>query len=393
MSKQYLTTHATTLPAPSSQTDVFSLAISPQTNILLIASGGSTLYIHSTASSSYPLIQILPKAHSLGCHHIAVSSSGTTAISTGFGGEVKIWRSEPPSEPLPDEALNSERPVWQAAGEVTAGIVTKGKKRNPGSCWAVAVSSSGRFLAGTTMDGKLRIWDLAPSSANMLSESENESREDSFTGDAALVHEFETRGGFGMGVDFSPDDALVASVHQSGSVHLFALSGERPRLLRALPSLHAPGRCVRFSPGGRLLAAAGDSGFVALYAINTAASSAGTTNGYGSGGDALYDRHVGDQVAILRGHNNWITSLDWSSTGEWIASCSWNGKVRVWSTERRECVSTLRGPEAPGEGTAGSEDGPCWALKWMPVRRGGSEGFVIGGRQGGLRFYREAAGG
>lgn len=396
MSKQYLTTHSHTLPTPASHTDIFAVAPSPTTNTLLIASGSSTLHIYSTASASYPQIQTLEHAHPLGCHHLAAATAASVAVSVGFGGEVRIWRANPGSEQTTGDDLNAPRDVWAPAGEVRAGIAATGRKsRNPGACWAVALSANGRILAGTSHDGRVRVWDLEGrsqplSEQAMLSDaSDGGSGNDDATGDPTLLHEFETRGGFGMGVDVTADGGLVASVHRSGGVYLFSVGGEqRARLLRSLPGLHAPGRTVAFSPAGTLLAAAGDSGHVALYAI----AAAGQGDGYGGG---RYDRTTGDQIAILRGHGSWITSVSWSDTGEWIASCAWDGKVRVWSTERRECVSILRGPEVPGEGTAGSggDGGPAWAVGWLPVKRGGSEGFVVGGRKGGVRFYREAAGG
>ena len=377
MSKQYLTTHSHTLPSPADKTDIFAIATSPSTSTVLIASGASSLQIHSTASSSYPHVQTLASGHPLGCHHITCSLDGNTAVSVGFGGEVKVWRATPSSYETTGEALNEQREVWQSAGEVHAGIL-ENKRRNPGLCWAVSISPSGRHLAGTTHDGRVRIWDLEPRSQNMLDDSSTNGETSATGGEPELVHEFETRGGFGTNVDISPDGRYVASVHRSGSVYLFSLGSqdERARLVRALPSLHAPGRTVKFSPAGTLLAAAGDSGHVALYSVKAPEGL------YDNSTSLSFDRTTGDQVAILRGHNSWITSVDWSTTGEWIASCAWDGKVRVWSTERRECVSILRGPETPGEGTAGSggDGGPSWSVKWLPVKRGGSEGFVVGGR-------------
>lgn len=56
-------------------------------------------------------------------------------------------------------------------------------------------------------------------------------------------------------------------------------------------------RYVAFSPGGKLLAVAGDARIIALYDVIS-----------------------GEQVAILTGHDAWITSLDWSFTGEYLLS-------------------------------------------------------------------------
>lgn len=158
---------------------------------------------------------------------------------------------------------------------------------------------------------------------------------------------------------------MTATGHANGSIYVFVNS--TGKLQHSLPSIHAHVRSVRFSPAGRLLAAAGDSRVIALF-----------------------DAQSGEQVASLSGHQSWIMCLDWSSTGEYLASGSWDGSVRIWSTERRECVSVLRDAAGGGGGTVGK----CiWSLKWLPKvdsRRG--EGFAVAGSERSISFYREAAG-
>ena len=56
-------------------------------------------------------------------------------------------------------------------------------------------------------------------------------------------------------------------------------------------------RAVAFSPGGKLLAAAGDSKVIAIYDVSS-----------------------GEQAANLKGHDAWISSVDWSDTGEYLLS-------------------------------------------------------------------------
>lgn len=58
---------------------------------ILSASGSSSLKVHSTSESNFPLIQCLDGAHKIGCHHIVTSANGTKAASAGFGGELRIW--------------------------------------------------------------------------------------------------------------------------------------------------------------------------------------------------------------------------------------------------------------------------------------------------------------
>lgn len=120
-----------------------------------------------------------------------------------------------------------------------------------------------------------------------------------------------------------------------------------------------PIRTLSFSPLSTYLAAAGDSATIALYSV----------------------AH-GEQVANMTGHTAWIFSIDWSFTGEYLASGAWDGKVKVWSVEGRNCVATHS-----------ETDKALWAVKWLPKVQGRSEAFVTAGANGSLSFYREATGG
>lgn len=114
---------------------------------------------------------------------------------------------------------------------------------------------------------------------------------------------------------------------------------------------------MAFSPGGTRLAAAGDGGIIALY-----------------------DMKNGEHVANLAGHASWITSIDWSDTGEKLLSGSMDGKVKVWSVERGACVATHS-----------ETDKALWAVKWLP-KTGRTEMFCAAGANRSLSFYRETSG-
>ncbi|KAK2861484.1 hypothetical protein FQN49_004147 [Arthroderma sp. PD_2] len=199
--------------------------------------------------------------------------------------------------------------------------------------WAVALSSDARHLAGATHDGRIKVWDL-----------QNNSEE---------VWNFETRGSFGMCIDLSSDGRLIASGHQSGSVYVFELAVGRMPF--SLSGLAAPVRAVAFSPGGKLLAAAGDSTMIMLYETTS-----------------------GEQFAIMAGHSAWIMSLDWNETGEYLLSGSFDGKVKVWSIERKACVATLS-----------ESDRAIWSVKWLP-KIGKAERFAAAGANQSIILYREA---
>lgn len=55
-----------------------------------------------------------------------------------------------------------------------------------GELWAIALSQDGRYLAGTTYDGRVNVWDT-----NTLTSGE---------GGAEKIREYETKGSFGLSV-------------------------------------------------------------------------------------------------------------------------------------------------------------------------------------------------
>ncbi|KAK4575297.1 Ski complex subunit Rec14 [Recurvomyces mirabilis] len=325
MSKQYLQTH--TLP-DAHPTDVFSLAVT--SSQLLSASGSSSIRVHSTkgqvihADSAddehpYPLVQTLEKAHPLGCHHVCTSLDGKIAASSGFGGELKIWQCD-------------EEGTWSAKSEL------KPDEKKAGEHWALALNESGQYLACTTHDGRINVYNTVPTPPERFAQ-------------------YETKGSFGMSVDISPNGSMTASGHQNGGIYIFNNSTQR--LAHSLSGLIKPVRSVKFSPANKYLAAAGDARIIALY-----------------------DTQSGEQVANLTGHASWIMSLDWNWSGEFLLSGGFDGKAKIWSVERRECVATQ------------TESEKClWAVKWLPRSAAArNETFVAAGAGRTLCFYREASG-
>lgn len=66
-----------------------------------------------------------------------------------------------------------------------------------------------------------------------------------------------------------------------------------------------------------------------------------------------------------------------------ISFSAYDGKAKVWSVERRECVATQT-----------ESDKTLWAVKWLPMTAATrNETFVTAGANRSLSFYREASGG
>ncbi|KAL2133410.1 hypothetical protein VTI74DRAFT_2411 [Chaetomium olivicolor] len=342
MSKQYLTAHTVDEAHPA---EIFSLASTPTS--LLSASGSSALRVHSTTDPTFPLQQTLDNAHKLGCHHVCTARGGLgqVAASVGFGGEIKVWRLSGNSNNSNNHASSggANDNEWQLDWELPP------TKNNGGDVWAVALSADEGYLACTTSDGRIHVWDIA-------------GRE------KIQTYETGARGGgsFAMAVDLSRDGRLTASGHESGAVYVF--NNDAGRMVYSLSGLAKPVRAVAFSPGCKRLAAAGNAGIIAIY-------------------DMEHGEHVGN-LTTPSSRPAWITSLDWNDTGEYLLSGSLDGKVKVWDVARGVCVATHSETESA-----------LWSVRWLPKTEraigpgtGKSEIFCAAGASRSLTFYREATG-
>jgi superkiller protein 8 len=178
--------------------------------LLISASGSSALRVHSTTDATFPLQQTIANAHKLGCHHVCTARGGlgNVAASVGFGGEVKVWKLHKP------ESSSGEKPEWRLHWELSPSSSPKTQTQNgddadgptvvPGDVWAVALSVDENYLAYTTSDGRIHVWDIAAKERIQTYETGN-------------------RGGgsFAMAVDLSRDGRFTASGHENGAIYVF----------------------------------------------------------------------------------------------------------------------------------------------------------------------------
>lgn len=117
---------------------------------------------------------------------------------------MKVWK------------VNNDTGEWSLGGEISGASSSK-----PGEAWALALSEDGSYLASTTNDGRINVWDIVDEKMPKIREYE--------TGSAGS-------GSFGMSVDLSRDGKFTASGHQNGSVYIF--NNDTGRVLYSLS-----GRC------------------------------------------------------------------------------------------------------------------------------------------------------
>jgi len=160
--------------------------------------------------------------------------------------------------------------------------------------------------------------------------------------------------GAALSVSFSPDSGIVAAGMTNGTVHLWAVEGQREL---AILEDYAWADDLLFSPdSSQILFAANDGvrvwnvadaietfGYIPEYKLiaplqekefifSLALSPDGTVLavGYHDGTVRLWDMDTGEQLIVLEGHEDRVVSLAFNPDGTLLASGGTDGTVRLW---------------------------------------------------------------
>jgi WD40 repeat protein len=339
---------------------VYDVAFSPNGEMLVSAGEDHTIRPWTEAGAfSAPL-----QGDGSGDEEVRVvdySSDGDFFVTGDTAGTVHIWSCD-------RDFVTSHRDVpTPSQGQMSKAIYAESLRRldryescqaikalnHPGPISRVAISPGSQYVASASYEGNAQLWNRA----------------NNFAEPRLLTH-----GDAGVwGLDFNPQDRILATADFSGQVKLWDLLEQRD-----LPSTTVDGTAfdVRFSQDGQLIAIGGDNGRLhvwdwqndrmlslpghegqyvrVMFSPKHDYLATADTDGIvvlwqiQNLQQALMTPTASDLETMLnpktlRGHQDAINRIQFSTDGRYLASASLDDTVRIWLTADGALLDTIEG--------------------------------------------------
>jgi WD repeat-containing protein 61 len=197
---------------------------------LISGSVDETIKVWSTpiGTQEYTLLAQLD-GHQLGVVSISASKNGAIFASTSLDSQLRFWD------------LNNM-------------TLIKAIDCGPVEAWACAYSQAdGRHVATASHAGRINVYSV--DAFEKISEMDTK----------VYSGCFNYQGKFVLSLAYSPNNALLASGSENGTVHIFEISTSR--LLASLPGHSMSVRALAFSPNSQYLVSASDDKRINIYDV------------------------------------------------------------------------------------------------------------------------------
>ncbi|MEM1252775.1 MAG: hypothetical protein AAGI69_10095 [Cyanobacteria bacterium P01_H01_bin.21] len=195
--------------------------------------------------------------------------------------------------------------VWNSHGKLIDQLSTKAfglhrlSARSFGLPNVISLSSDGKYIAIASEKEGVKLWNLETKELSSLGSLNKQV----------------------SGVEFRPQDNIIAIALENGDVELLTLSGLRYRTLKeGISKRSSPIRDIGFDPTGQLIAVA-----------------------FADGSTQLWDIQKGLLLSNFGDHEGGVIGVSFSADGEHLATASADNITRIWDITNGQQVHELKG--------------------------------------------------
>ncbi len=291
------------------------------------------------------------KGHSDGVRSVSFSPDGNAIASGSADNTVKLWMHNNSLLPIEGhtEAIRSVsfspdgKSVASASEDKTAklwnldGTLLKSLNHG-GRIYGVSFSPDGEIIATASADKTVKLWNRDGKELKTLKGHSDDVFYVSFSRDGKMIvtasadktaklwnrdgKELKTLKGHRdrvVDASFSPDGKMIATASDDGTAKLWNMDGI---LCTTLTGHDDEVNGVSFRPDGKMIATASDDYTIGLWKLNDTSCNTAKS----------YERFLKDNQT-LKGHQDRVVSVKFSSNGKTIASASFDKTVKLWNQD------------------------------------------------------------